>query len=127
MDVTQGLDQELGKQLMGQNLTAGTGGLGNEIDVQDWKQGEVVFLVAVEETGSSDPVQVDVQINHGDTGSTSSELDTYSVSEVSSGEDTVETFTAPSYDRYMKIEEVVDNNSGASNVTVIALGGKRES
>lgn len=127
MDVTQGLAQEMGAELLGQNLTADTGGLGNEVDLQDYKQGQVVFLFAVEETGDTDAVQVDVQINHGDSGATDDELETFELEEVSSGDDNVEMKTVSSYDRYVEIEEIVDNGSGESSVTVVALGGKRES
>lgn len=126
MDVTLNLKQEMGAKAMVEGQGTGTD-LGSEIDVQDWKIGEVTFLVVAKETGGTNPISVSVQVNDGDTGSTSNELATFNLDEVSASGLSVQKFSASEFDRYMKVQDISNSGDGTADVTVVALGGKRES
>lgn len=127
MSATQGLAQEIGAKQLCHAVTASTGGIGDEADLQDYKAGQVVFLFLIEETGGSSGVNVDVKIYHGGQSSTDSLLKEVSFDEVSKS--TKETFLVTiegGYDRYAQIEDIVDTG-GTSKVSAVVLGGKRES
>jgi len=132
MDVTQGLEQELGAELlyMGSDVAGSSGGIGAEIDVQDYKLGDLVFVFMVNETGDTNPTSLTVTCNHGDTGSTGSELFSVDLDQVSAGAQSLQTHSVTGgYDRYIKLESVTENEgtAGTADLTVAVLAGKRES
>lgn len=134
MDVTQGLAQELGMDVLAKGEGTTSSLIDDAVDLQDYKLGQVVFYFIIENTDTTNDIDVEVTVqddsatNASDNLDSGSELFVLDVDGVGTESYTTETKTVGEFDRYTQISDITENGGGGTpDVTVVVLGGKRES